>query len=469
MSYRTQAALVAVLMGGLAVPAAAQNKSSGARLEEAYKREFAYLEAEKRALEQRLAEEKKSAAERIGAARSEIDSLQGQVVGAAGEAQRLEESLLSADREFESLDQSGDVVSDILSRADSAYDRLGVKLPEADVEQREQLLSQLDFVFSQAPGALAGRSVVRTETGAYFDEAGQKVEGSILRVGDVASYGLVDGARGVLAPAGVDRLKLWPADGGAEAAAALAAGSPPEALPMFLYETLEQGIERKKDKTPIEVIEAGGVIGWVIAGLGAITLLMILGRGLLLARASIGTRKLLPPILRHIQRGETDKAIALARRSKTSAGRVLTATLENLGRGREQLEDIVAEAVLQEQPHLSRFGSAILVAAAVSPLLGLLGTVTGMITTFDVITEFGTGNPKLLSGGISEALITTELGLIVAIPALLVGHLLSGWSERIRDSLDAAALAAVNRAAGVSPPTDEQPEGDDLVPAAEPA
>jgi biopolymer transport protein ExbB len=469
MLFRTQAAVAAILIAGLAAPAAAQNRKSGARLEEAYKREFAYLEAEKRALEQRLAEEKKSAAQRIGAARGEIDALQGRVVGAAGEAHRLEEALLAADREFESLDQSGDVVSDILSRADAAYDRLGLALPEADVEQREQLLAQLDFIFGQAPQALAGRSVVRTETGAYFDEDGQKVEGPILRVGDVASYGLVDGARGVLAPAGVDRLKLWPADGGAEAAAALAAGTAPEALPMFLYETLEKGIERRKDKTPIEVIEAGGIIGWVIVGLGSVTLLMILIRALLLLRASMGTRKLLPPILRHIQRGETDKAIALARRSRTSAGRVLTATLENLGRGREQLEDIVAESVLQEQPHLSRFGSAILVAAAVSPLLGLLGTVTGMISTFDVITEFGTGNPKLLSGGISEALITTELGLIVAIPALLLGHLLSGWSERIRDSLDAAALAAVNRAAGVSPPTDEPTDSEDLVPAAEPA
>ncbi len=93
--------------------------------------------------------------------------------------------------------------------------------------------------------------------------------------------------------------------------------------------------------------------------------------------------------------------------------------------------------------------------AAVSPLLGLLGTVTGMISTFDVITEFGTGNPKLLSGGISEALVTTELGLIVAIPALLLGHLLSGWSDGIRDGLDASALAVVNRSLGLKDPEPE--------------
>ena len=82
--------------------------------------------------------------------------------------------------------------------------------------------------------------------------------------------------------------------------------------------------------------------------------------------------------------------------------------------------------------------------AAVSPLLGLLGTVTGMIQTFDVITEFGTSDPKLLSGGISTALVTTELGLIVAIPCLLLGNLLGGWADRIKDDMEKAALRTIN-------------------------
>ena len=128
---------------------------------------------------------------------------------------------------------------------------------------------------------------------------------------------------------------------------------------------------------------------------------------------------------------------------------MLRATLENLERDRQHLEDIVSESILHETPQLDRFGSTILVMAAVAPLLGLLGTVTGMISTFDVITEFGTGNPKLLSGGISEALITTELGLIVAIPALLLGNLLSGWSEGIKDDLDKSALRVTNLATGI--------------------
>jgi biopolymer transport protein ExbB len=67
-----------------------------------------------------------------------------------------------------------------------------------------------------------------------------------------------------------------------------------------------------------------------------------------------------------------------------------------------------------------------------------------MISTFDIITEFGTGDPKLLSGGISVALVTTQLGLAVAIPALILGNLLSGWSNRIKDEMEKAALNVIN-------------------------
>jgi biopolymer transport protein ExbB len=123
---------------------------------------------------------------------------------------------------------------------------------------------------------------------------------------------------------------------------------------------------------------------------------------------------------------------------------VLCTTLANAERDREAIEDAVGEAVLKETPRIERFGAAITVFAAVAPLLGLLGTVTGMITTFDVITEFGTGDPKLLAGGISEALITTKLGLMVAIPTLLIGTLLRGWAEAIQVNMERAALHVIN-------------------------
>ena len=109
----------------------------------------------------------------------------------------------------------------------------------------------------------------------------------------------------------------------------------------------------------------------------------------------------------------------------------------------ETLMDHAETIVLNEKSRLERFGTAILVIAAVAPLLGLLGTVTGMIGTFEMITEHGTGDPKMLSGGISEALITTQLGLVVAIPMVLLGNTLNTWGNRILGRLEAGILMAV--------------------------
>jgi biopolymer transport protein ExbB len=218
---------------------------------------------------------------------------------------------------------------------------------------------------------------------------------------------------------------------------------------MFLYESLEKGVEAKKARTVMEEVEAGGLIGWVIVALGALASLMALARVALLLRAAANTNKLTEEIRPLLEKRNFQEAIARCKRAKNASGRVLVATLQNLDRDRQELEDIISEAVLHEQPALDRFGSAIIVVAAVAPLLGLLGTVTGMIATFDIITEFGTGNPKLLSGGISIALVTTELGLVVAIPALIIGNLLSGWAETIKDGLDKAALRVVNIASGI--------------------
>jgi biopolymer transport protein ExbB len=145
-----------------------------------------------------------------------------------------------------------------------------------------------------------------------------------------------------------------------------------------------------------------------------------------------------------VRKGLLDEAIARCASYKNATSRVLAATIRNLDRDREHLEDIISESILHENSYLDRFGSMIIIIAAVAPLLGLLGTVTGMISTFDIITEFGTGDPKLLSGGISEALVTTELGLIVAIPALIFGNLLSGWAENIKEDMEKAALSVTN-------------------------
>ena len=111
---------------------------------------------------------------------------------------------------------------------------------------------------------------------------------------------------------------------------------------------------------------------------------------------------------------------------------------------RMEMENVLQEAILQEIPGLERFLSTLGMLAAIAPLLGLLGTVTGMINTFDMITHYGTGNPRMMSGGISEALVTTMLGLSVAIPILLCHTLLTRHTENIIAQMEEKAVAFTN-------------------------
>ena len=124
-------------------------------------------------------------------------------------------------------------------------------------------------------------------------------------------------------------------------------------------------------------------------------------------------------------------------------GRVLSAYDEAKGADVETVELKLHEAALKEMPDLTKGLLVIKVIAAVAPLMGLLGTVTGMIKTFQVITLYGAGDPKLMAGGISQALMTTVLGLVVAIPMVLLHTLVSGQSRKIVNILQSQSAGIV--------------------------
>jgi biopolymer transport protein ExbB len=124
-------------------------------------------------------------------------------------------------------------------------------------------------------------------------------------------------------------------------------------------------------------------------------------------------------------------------------GRIVWAARENEKLDVETLELRLGEAVLEEVPRINRHLPLLKIIAAVAPLMGLLGTVTGMIVTFQAITLFGAGDPRLMAGGISQALITTVLGLCVAIPMLLLHNLVQGRAKHITEILQQRAVALV--------------------------
>ena len=131
-------------------------------------------------------------------------------------------------------------------------------------------------------------------------------------------------------------------------------------------------------------------------------------------------------------------------------GRILSIYKENQGIDPETLELKVDEAILREVPQLEKYHSIIKVFAAVAPLMGLLGTVVGMIVTFQALTLFGTGDPKLMAGGISQALVTTMLGLIVAIPLVFLHRILTSWSTSLIEILEEQSAGLIAKNAGKS-------------------
>ena len=181
-----------------------------------------------------------------------------------------------------------------------------------------------------------------------------------------------------------------------------------------------------------ERIRQGGYVGYAIILMGLTGLLIALWRLAVLLRARRSVH-------RQLGQEQADAGNPL--------GRILAAYEQNRGMELEALSLKLDEAIMRETPALERWQGIIKVFAALAPLLGLLGTVVGMILTFQQLTLFGTGDPKLMAGGISQALMTTVLGLLVAIPLVLLHSLVSSLSRNLVEILEERSLGLVARRA----------------------
>ena len=179
-----------------------------------------------------------------------------------------------------------------------------------------------------------------------------------------------------------------------------------------------------------ERLQQGGFIGYIIIAIGFVGLGLVVERAVYLWRE--GQR------INAQRRTDTPQA-------DNALGRVMLVYHNDEEQDAETLEARLDEAILNQVPRLERGLSTISILAAVAPLLGLLGTVVGMIDTFQAITLFGTGDPRTMSSGISQALVTTQLGLTVAIPIVLLHTLVSGKSTRLIQILDEQSAGMIAR------------------------
>jgi len=192
-----------------------------------------------------------------------------------------------------------------------------------------------------------------------------------------------------------------------------------------------------------EFLVQGGTTMFILLGCSILALTIIFERSWSLRRSVVIPEKDVNAVETAIQNEDVKQAMRICRDSPTAMGRILWVALENRGVSRPILKEVLEEVGRQEVAHLDRFIGALGLIAAISPLLGLLGTVIGMIEVFQVISVEGVGKADVLAGGISKALNTTAAGLSVAIPALVAFRLFEARVDRFVIEIEQHALRFV--------------------------
>lgn len=293
--------------------------------------------------------------------------------------------------------------------------------------------------------ALTGEVILRK--GIFVDRKGREKEGDILTIGPFTAAYHDDNEVGFLRYS-EDRQRLY-------ALSALPNWPVRRSLRRYM-EGIDDAVSvdfsggaalRQITHKPglIEKCRQGGPIVWPILAIGFFALILIIERIIVLKRVHFNAERLMEKVNTLATQGKWEECQNIVQEQKgRPVSNVLMAGLASRGEDRETLESIMQEGILKELPRLERFLPTLNIMGAIAPLLSLLGTVTGMINTFHVITLYGTGDPRMMSGGISEALVTTMLGLSLAIPIMLVHTFLSRRVEHITGEMEEKAVTLVN-------------------------
>ena len=193
----------------------------------------------------------------------------------------------------------------------------------------------------------------------------------------------------------------------------------------------------------LELVKAGGWLMWPIIVCSIIAMAIVIERLWVYRPRKVLPANLVAQIWQLHQSKQLTAALVATVRNGSLLGRTLAAGLVNRNHPREVMKEAIEEEGRQVVHELERYLNTLGTIANISPLLGLLGTVIGMIKVFTAITSSGVGNPAVLAGGISEALITTAAGLSVAIPAVIFHRYLSGRVDRIVMRMEEQALKLV--------------------------
>jgi biopolymer transport protein ExbB len=191
----------------------------------------------------------------------------------------------------------------------------------------------------------------------------------------------------------------------------------------------------------LDLFTRGGLLMYLIALVSVVGLAVFLERMWALQRAKVLPKGLMAKVQELLISGRLSDALLVCEQSRTSMGNVYRAVLKNVGEPLPVVKEAAEEVGRQEAARLERFVGALGTVANVGPLLGLLGTVTGMIAVFQRVAETGVGSPLEMAAGIWEALLTTAFGLAIGIPALLAHRFTLGRVDGLVLELEEEAIA----------------------------
>lgn len=368
----------------------------------------------------------------------ELGSLQAQLSARQDEIAYISNLLLDyVNRLNASLDPSevqlqGDALLEILNTTEGA-----------DVS-KDQLLAARQSAVDMGIERLAENAGGRLFPGKAVLPDGSYVEGSFALIGPLALFASEDGKSAGLAQRGSStepRLLVFDNAAIGPISSLIAKGSGD--IPIDTSGGRATAISATKESL-IEHIGKGGIWMYPILAFAFVALAVGAFKLLELSKYKLLPKGIVYEVLDKLRAGDRAGAEQVAKSHSGAESEMLVKGIKNVHMPKELLDEVLFETLLEEKPKLERGLSFITVTAAVAPLLGLLGTVTGMINTFKAITLFGTGDAKSLSSGISEALITTEWGLIVAIPALLLGSYLSRKANGMLSRMEKTSITFVN-------------------------
>lgn len=400
-----------------------------------------------------------------------LETLQKEVKLLRAEAERTRRVRQQGEKEQASLVAEADALQEeclFILTVFSEYRRsLETRVSEAESALMTESVAAIDRdlseedTFSRLPSAVATLLELSADwnarrlggtafEGRALDESGIEHKGRFAVLGPVAYFASADGTRAGLAVtrfgnAQPSLYEDFPEDV-SQRIAGLVRG---EEVMVPVDVTLGDALKVQQAKqTLVEHVRKGGFVMIPLLLVGALAAILVLWKLIDLSSVRVRAGAVIEKVLTHVKAGDINAAKSEARLLKEPLASLVAEGIDHRDASREHLEEIMHEHVLSYIPRLERHLGTLAVFGGVAPLLGLLGTVTGMIHTFQLVTIFGSGDAKLLSGGISEALVTTEFGLAIAIPVLLVHAFLSRRAKMMAGTLEQTATGLVNELKG---------------------